>query len=64
MFAVVVIVIVVELFLMSTNLDDVTILNMNGADYCCLNSGISKSKALNLLHKCWFQWNIMENYKL
>ena len=64
MFAVAVIVIEVELFLMSTNLDNIAILNINGADYRCPNSGISKSKALNLLHKCWFQWNIKENYKL
>ena len=52
MFAVVVIVIVVDLFLMYTNLDDIAILKMNGANHCSLNSAISKSKALSLLHKC------------
>ena len=35
--------------MMSTNLDDIAILNINGVDYRCIISGISKSKTVNLL---------------
>ena len=33
--------------LMSMNLSDIAILNIKGADYCCITSGISK--AINLV---------------
>ena len=29
------------------NISDIAILNINGADYCCIISRISKSKATN-----------------
>ena len=31
------------------NLCDIAILNVNGADYCCIISGITKSEAINLM---------------
>ena len=34
---------------MFVNLNDIAILNINGADYCCIINGISKSNNLNLL---------------
>ena len=34
---------------MSINLNDIAILDINGVDYRCIISGITKSKALNLL---------------
>ena len=34
---------------MSTNLVDIAILNINGANHRCIISGISKSKAVDLL---------------
>ena len=37
--------------MMSMNLSDVAILNLNGVDYHYIISGISKSKAVNLLQK-------------
>ena len=30
-------------------LSDIAILNIKGADYCCIISGISKSEAINLM---------------
>ena len=38
-----------DLLIISTNLDDIAILNIHGADYCCIISEINKSKAVNLL---------------
>ena len=35
--------------MMSMNLCDIAILNMNGADYCCIINKISKNEAINLL---------------
>ena len=35
--------------LMSLNLNDVSILNINSANYCCIINRISKSNAANLL---------------
>ena len=40
-----------DISMMSTNLDDVTILNINGVDYHCSINGISKIEAKNLLQK-------------
>ena len=37
------------LLMMSVNLDNVAILNMNGVNYRCILSGIRKSEAVNLL---------------
>ena len=34
-----------DVLMMSMNLSDIAILNINGADYCCIISGISKSEA-------------------
>ena len=31
------------------NLSNIAILNIKGADYCCIISGISKSEAINLM---------------
>ena len=35
--------------MMSTNLDDIAVLNINGANYGCIISAISKSKEKTLL---------------
>ena len=35
--------------MMSTNLSDIAILNIKGADYHCIISRISKSKAIKLM---------------
>ena len=32
--------------MMSMNLSNITILNVDGVDFCCIISGISKSKAV------------------
>ena len=40
--------------MMSTNLNDIAILNINGADYHCIISGINKSEAINLLRNADF----------
>ena len=37
------------LLVMSMNLSIICILNIKGADYCCIVSGISKSKAIYLI---------------
>ena len=37
--------------MMSMNLSDITILNINGVDYCCIITGITKSETVNLLQK-------------
>ena len=31
------------------NLNDIAILNIKSADYCCISSGISKNEAINLM---------------
>ena len=52
---------------MSMNLSDIVILNIKGADYHCIISGISKSEAINLPEKCqsdWKKYNIIENKNL
>ena len=35
--------------MMSMNLNNITILNIYGVDYCCITVGIRKSEAVNLL---------------
>ena len=36
-----------DLLMMSMNLSVIAILNINGSDYCCIISGISKNEAIN-----------------
>ena len=43
-----------DLLMMSVNLSDIYILNNENADYCSIISGISKSKAINLLQNTYF----------
>ena len=43
-----------DLLMMSMNLIDIAILNIKSADYCCIISGISKSKAVNLMQNIDF----------
>ena len=38
-----------DLLMMSINLNDITILNIHGADYRCIICRISKSEAINLM---------------
>ena len=38
-----------DLLMMSMNLSNIYILNIENADYCCIINGISKSKAIKLL---------------
>ena len=38
-----------DLVMMSMNLSDIAILNIKGADYCFLISGISKCEAINIM---------------
>ena len=38
-----------DVLIMSMNLSDTAILNINGADYCCIIKKVSKSEAINLL---------------
>ena len=38
-----------DVLMMSINLNDIAILNISNADYCCIISGISKTGAVNLL---------------
>ena len=35
--------------LMSMNLSDIAILNIEGSNFCCINSGITKSETINLI---------------
>ena len=37
-----------DVLMMSINLNDIAILNINGADYLCIINGISKNESLNL----------------
>ena len=38
-----------DLLMMSVSLSDIAILNINGSDYCCIISLISKNEAINVL---------------
>ena len=42
-----------DLLMISMNLGDIAILNIKGADYCCIISGISKSVAINLMQNIY-----------
>ena len=43
-----------DLLIISTNLDDITILSINGIDFQCIISGISKSEAVKELQNVDF----------
>ena len=47
-------------------LSDIAILNIKGADYCCIISGISKSKAINIMYiiDLTKKWNIIKDKNL
>ena len=47
---------------MSLNVRDIAILNIKSADYCCIISGISKSKAINLMQNIYLTKKV-EHYK-
>ena len=38
-----------DVLMMSMNLSDIAILNIKGADYCCIIYRINKSEAINLM---------------
>ena len=40
-----------DVLMMSMNPGNITILDINGADYCCISNRISKNKEVNLLQK-------------
>ena len=40
-----------DVLMMSINFNNISILNIHGADYCCIISRISKSEAVNLRQK-------------
>ena len=40
-----------DLLMMSMNFSSIAILNIKGADYYCIISGISKMQAINLMQK-------------
>ena len=47
------------------NLSDISVLNINNADYYCIISGISKSGAINLMQNIDLtekKWNIIKIY--
>ena len=35
--------------MMSMNLNNIAILNIKGSDYCCINNGMSKNEAINVM---------------
>ena len=39
-----------DVLMMSMNLSNIAILNIHGADYCCIISGSSKSEAIKVVH--------------
>ena len=41
--------------MMSMNLGDIAISNINGSDYCCIINGISKSEAIKLIQNIHFR---------
>ena len=38
-----------NVLMMSMNLSNIAIINIQGVDYCCIIDGISKSEAINLM---------------
>ena len=50
---------------MSVNLDDIAILNINGADYRCVIAGTSKTEVINLMQNIDFsEKKKAKNYKI
>ena len=49
--------------MMSLVINDIAILNIRGADLCCIINGISKSEAINLPQNSDLsrKWNIMKH---
>ena len=47
--------------MISMNLSDIAILNINSVDYCCIITRISKSETVNLLQKA--DWNAKKKKK-
>ena len=43
--------------MMPHDINHFAILDIHGVDYCCINFGISKSKAINLLRNADFSQN-------
>ena len=52
--------------MLSLNRNSIAILDINGIDYVCIISGISKVEAINLIKKCWFEWKngSLQNIKI
>ena len=52
-----------DVLVMSINLSDIAVLNINGVDYRCIIKGTSKSEAADLLEKVDLKkkWNIKKN---
>ena len=48
--------------MVSVNISNIAILNINGVNYCCIINRISKSEAVNLLQKADLR-KIAERYK-
>ena len=38
-----------DLLMMSMSLSNIAILNIKGSDYCCINNGMSKNEAINVM---------------
>ena len=56
-----------DVLMMSVNLSDMAILNIHGADYRCIISGISKCEAINLIQNIDLtekKWNIIKHKNL
>ena len=52
-----------KVLMMSMNLSDIVILNIKGADYCCIINEISKTEAINLLKKKLISLEKAKHYK-
>ena len=51
-----------DLLMISVNLSEIAILNIKGADYCCIFSRINKSEAINLMQTTYLTKKV-EHYK-
>ena len=50
-----------DVLMMFMNLSDISILNIHGADYRCVITGISKSEAVNLLQNTVLNEKVEQN---
>ena len=50
-----------DVLMMFMNLSDISILNIHGADYRCVITGISKSEAVNLLQNAVLNEKVEQN---